>query len=38
MNTPVKFEIAKFLKEKGFDEPCFGRYYYKESYQCTRRK
>jgi hypothetical protein len=26
MNTPVKFEIAKSLKEKGFDEEC--RYYY----------
>jgi hypothetical protein len=22
MNTPVSFEIAKLLKEKGFDEPC----------------
>ena len=26
MNTPVNFEIAKSLKEKGFDEEC--RYYY----------
>jgi len=22
MNTPVKFELAKLLKEKGFDEEC----------------
>lgn len=22
MNIPVKFELAKLLKEKGFDEPC----------------
>ena len=22
MNTPVSFELAKLLKEKGFDEPC----------------
>ena len=22
MNTPVSFEIAKLLKEKGFNEPC----------------
>lgn len=22
MNTPVNFEIAKLLKEKGFEEPC----------------
>jgi|694.fasta_scaffold34219_10 hypothetical protein len=27
MNTPVSFEIAKLLKEKGFNEPCY-RYYY----------
>lgn len=26
MNTHVKYEIAKLLKEKGFDEPCL-RYY-----------
>ena len=23
MNIPVKLELAKLLKEKGFDEPCF---------------
>ena len=26
MNTPVNFEIAKLLKEKGFDEPCSHAY------------
>jgi len=26
MNTPVKFEIAKLLKEKGFDENCSDYY------------
>ena len=26
MNTPVNFEIAKLLKEKGFDNPCENRY------------
>jgi hypothetical protein len=28
----VPFELALKLKAIGFDEPCFGRYYYKESY------
>ena len=26
MNTPVSFEIAKLLKEKGFDIPCWSYY------------
>jgi hypothetical protein len=26
MNTPISFEIAKLLKEKGFDEPCLNFY------------
>ena len=26
MNTPVNFELAKLLKEKGFDKPC-GKFY-----------
>lgn len=26
MNTPVSFEIAKLLEEKGFDEPCSHAY------------
>lgn len=26
MNKPVNFELAKLLKEKGFDEPCFYTY------------
>jgi hypothetical protein len=26
MNTPVSFEIAKLLKEKGFDKPCLQAY------------
>jgi len=28
----VPYEQAVALKDLGFDEPCFGRYYYKESY------
>jgi len=28
----IPYEPALELKELGFDEPCFGRYYYKESY------
>lgn len=28
----VPYEIALQLKELGFNEPCFGRHYYKESY------
>lgn len=28
----VPYGIALQLKELGFDEPCLGRYYYKESY------
>jgi hypothetical protein len=28
----VSYEIALDMKSIGFDEPCFGRYYYKESY------
>ena len=31
-NEFVTYEQALALKELGFDEPCFGRYYYKESY------
>ncbi len=27
MNTPVSFEIAKLLKDKGFNEKSFGKYY-----------
>lgn len=27
MNTYVSFELAKLLKEKGFDEPCVNLYY-----------
>ncbi len=26
MNTPITFELAKLLKEKGFDIPCENRY------------
>ena len=28
----ITYEQSLALKELGFDEPCFGRYYYKESY------
>ena len=28
----IPYEQSLALKELGFDEPCFGRYYYKESY------
>lgn len=28
----ISYEQALSLKELGFDEPCLGRYYYKESY------
>jgi hypothetical protein len=28
----IPYKQALALKELGFDEPCFGRYYYKESY------
>jgi len=28
----IPYEEALALKELGFDEPCFGRYYYKELY------
>jgi hypothetical protein len=31
-NLFVSYEQALQLKELGFNEPCFGRYYYKESY------
>jgi len=31
MNTPVNFELAKLLKEKGFDEDC--NFYYSESFE-----
>jgi hypothetical protein len=27
MNTPISFEMAKLLKEKGFDRPCYHYYY-----------
>jgi len=27
MNTTVSFELAKLLKEAGFDEPCLDNYY-----------
>jgi oligoribonuclease NrnB/cAMP/cGMP phosphodiesterase (DHH superfamily) len=30
MNNPVSFELAKLLKEKGFDEPCPNLYYQPE--------
>jgi hypothetical protein len=32
MKDFIPYEPALALKEFGFDEPCFGRYYYKESY------
>ena len=32
MNTPVSFEIAKLLKEKGFNEECYS-YYVPEVHQ-----
>ena len=28
----VTYQLALRMKALGFDEPCFGRYYYKESY------
>jgi len=28
----VPYELSLKMKQLGFDEPCFGRYYYKESY------
>jgi hypothetical protein len=28
----VPYELALRMKQLGFDEPCFGRYYYKKSY------
>ena len=28
----IPYTLALELKSLGFDEPCFGRYYYKESY------
>ena len=28
MNTPINFELAKLLKEKGFDIPCKMHYEY----------
>ena len=31
-NEFIPYEQALALKELGFNEPCFGRYYYKESY------
>ena len=37
-NEFVKYEQALALKELGFDEPCFGRYYYKESYPMLNPK
>ena len=30
MNTPVSFELAKLLKEKGFDEYCMLKYFLKK--------
>lgn len=27
MNTPISFELAKLLKEKGFNAPCIQQYY-----------
>ena len=39
MNTEfIPYEQALELKELGFDEPCFGRYYYKESYPMLNPK
>lgn len=34
----VPYKIALDLKELGFDEPCFGRYYYRESYPMLNPK
>ena len=31
-NEFIPYEQALALKELGFNEPCFGRYYYKESW------
>jgi hypothetical protein len=31
-NEFIPYEQALELKQIGFDEPCFGRYYYKDSY------
>jgi hypothetical protein len=42
MNTPVKFELAKLLKEKGFDEVCQqwysveGGLYYQDEFDNNR--
>ena len=36
MNTPVNFQIAKLLREKGYNIPCLGKYidgiYYKSAF------
>ena len=34
----VPYEIALQLKEKGFDEPCFGMYFLDESFSCDGGK
>lgn len=34
----VTFQQALRLKELGFNKPCFGRYYYKESYPMLNPK
>ena len=36
MNTPVNFELAKLLKEKGFDKPVKQRYFIAENIDSDR--
>lgn len=36
MNTPVNFELAKLLKEKGFDKPTKQRYFIAENIDSNR--
>lgn len=38
MNTPVNFELAKLLKEKGFDIPCTQLYFDGELKELTLQK
>ena len=38
MNTPVNFELAKLLKEKGFNEPCNQLYFDGELKKITVQK
>ena len=37
MNTPVNFEVAKLLKEKGFNKPCLSYYSYLNIYTVELR-